>query len=69
MSILKTVVFEEEKLNKKGEYVKIATQSKYFLGILVKKIEQKMYNKITQAVLDSVETDEIKKGKNIGFGN
>lgn len=71
----KITVVEEEKLNKKGEYVKTTKQVKSIFGLAYKRIISTSYNRITQDVLDAVEENAKEsgisrdKGKLIGFGN
>jgi soluble P-type ATPase len=69
MKFLKTIIVEEvEKLNKKGEYIKIVTQENRFAGIPYRRVINKTHNKITQTVLDELESDsEGRKSKGIGF--
>ena len=67
--MFKIVATEEEKLNKKGEYVKLIKQDKYFFGMKYNTIVNTMYNRITQEVMDSINEGKSEKGKNIGFGN
>jgi len=62
---------EVEKLNNKGEYIKVITYTKKVFGIKYRTITKTFQNKITQDVLDALDGEEAPKSskKKIGFNN